>query len=179
MGDSPLQNPKLKEVLSEINEMVGWTAIKKSIDQVIEICKKNYEKEMLGQKTLPIMLNRIFLGNPGTGKTTCAVLYGRLLKELNILSVGDVVMASTSDLVGSVVGESQRKTNEMLEKARGKVLVIDEAYNLDGPLFGKQVNEITSLLIEMFQIFFLFTKWRIQDINTLFERRYNNKYPNF
>lgn len=49
-------------------------------------------------------------------------------------------MATTSDLVGSHVGESQRKTNEMLERARGKVLVIDEAYNLDDNLYGKQVT---------------------------------------
>ena len=74
------------------------------------------------------------------GKTTCAHLYGRLLKELSILSNGDVVMASSSDFVGAVVGESQKKTNEMLEKARGKVLVIDEAYNLDDKLYGKQVK---------------------------------------
>ena len=49
-------------------------------------------------------------------------------------------MASASDFVGSVVGESQKKTNEMIEKARGKVLVIDEAYNLDDKLYGKQVK---------------------------------------
>lgn len=139
MGESPLNNPKLQDVLNEIKEKIGWSVIKNSVAELLDLCTKNYEREMLGQKTLPIMLNRLFLGNPGTGKTTCAELYGRLLKELNILSVGDVVMASTSDLVGSHVGESQRKTNEMLEKARGKVLVIDEAYNLDDNMYGKQV----------------------------------------
>ena len=59
-------------------------------------------------------------------------------------------MASTSDLVGSVVGESQRKTNEMLEKARGKVLVIDEAYNLDDNMYGKQVGIIICRSIARF-----------------------------
>ena len=49
-------------------------------------------------------------------------------------------MASSSDFLGSVVGESQKKTNEMIQKARGKVLVIDEAYNLDDKLYGKQVK---------------------------------------
>ncbi|XP_066921713.1 uncharacterized protein [Clytia hemisphaerica] len=139
MGESPLNNPKLQDVLDEIKEKIGWSTIKKSVEELLDLCTKNYEREMLGEKMLPIMLNRLFLGNPGTGKTTCAELYGRLLKELSILSNGDVVMASTSDLVGSHVGESQRKTNEMLEKARGKVLVIDEAYNLDDNNYGKQV----------------------------------------
>lgn len=92
MGESPLNNPKLKEVLHEIDEKIGWSAIKKSVAQMLDLCTKNHEKEMLGQKTLPIMLNRLFLGNPGTGKTTCAALYGRLLKELNILSVGNVFL---------------------------------------------------------------------------------------
>jgi hypothetical protein len=60
--------------------------------------------------------------------------------QLNFLSIGDVVISTASDFVGSVVGESQKKTNAMLEKARGKVLVIDEAYNLDDSLYGKQVT---------------------------------------
>ena len=59
-------------------------------------------------------------------------------------------MASSSDFVGSAVGESQKKTNAMLEKARGKVLVIDEAYNLDDNMYGKQVripNQPSNILV--------------------------------
>lgn len=67
------------------------------------------------------------MGNPGTGKTTCAKLYGSLLKELGFLSIGEVVYKTASDLGGSVVGESQKKTTELIESCRGKVLVIDEA----------------------------------------------------
>ena len=66
-------------------------------------------------------------------------------------------MASSSDFVGSVVGKSQKKTNAMLEKARGKVLVIDEAYNLDDKLYGKQVRSrvcFVVLLIGQFYRFF-------------------------
>jgi len=66
-------------------------------------------------------------------------MYGRLLKELNFLTNGEVVKATASDLVGQFVGESQQKTNAMLLKARGKVLIIDEAYNLDDSSYGKQV----------------------------------------
>lgn len=73
------------------------------------------------------------------GKTTCAKLYGRVLKELGFLSNGDVVTKAASDFVGSVVGESQRKTNQILESSQGKVLIIDEAYSLNDGYFGKQV----------------------------------------
>ena len=69
MGESPLDNPKLKDVLNEINEKIGWKAIKKSVEQLLEICKKNYELQLLGLKTLPFMPNRLFLGNPGTGNS--------------------------------------------------------------------------------------------------------------
>ena len=140
VGESPLDNPKLKAILEEFDEKVGWQTIKTSVKELVEICRKNFTLQLMGKKTLPVMLNRLFLGNPGTGKTTCAKLYGRLLKELNFLSIGDVVMSTASDFVGSHVGESPKKTNAMLEKARGKVLVIDEAYNLNDKLYGKEVS---------------------------------------
>ena len=70
-------------------------------------------------------------GPPGTGKTTVARLYGRILNELGFLSRGDVVLATPSDFVGSALGQSEEKTNALLDKARGCVLVIDEAYGLD------------------------------------------------
>ena len=63
-------------------------------------------------------------------------------------------MASSSDFVGSAVGESQKKTNAMLEKARGKVLVIDEAYNLDDKLYGKQVRSRVYFVILLFGQFY-------------------------
>ena len=61
------------------------------------------------------------------------------MKELGFLSIGDVVVRTASDFVGQVIGESQTKTNSILEGAKGKVLIIDEAYALDDNLYGKQV----------------------------------------
>ncbi|ORY39360.1 hypothetical protein BCR33DRAFT_788369 [Rhizoclosmatium globosum] len=142
IGESPLQNQKLKNVLAEFEERIGWVQVKKTVNELVSVCEKNYERELNGLDASPVILNRLFLGNPGTGKTTCAQLYGRLLKHLNFLSKGEVTEATASDLIGSHVGESQRKTNAMLEKARGNVLLIDEAYNLDDNHYGKQVLDV-------------------------------------
>lgn len=72
------------------------------------------------------------------GKTTCAKLYGRVLKELGFLSNGEVVFKTAGDLGGQVVGESKQKTISLIEGCRGKVLVIDEAYGLNDNCYGKQ-----------------------------------------
>ncbi|KAJ3067513.1 M-phase phosphoprotein 8 [Podochytrium sp. JEL0797] len=142
MGENPSDNPKLKAVLREFDERIGWVQVKKSVKELVAVSQKNYEREMEGLEASPVVLNRLFLGNPGTGKTTCASLYAKLLKHLNFLSKGEVITATASDFVGSHVGESQKKTNALLEKARGSVLLIDEAYSLDDCLYGKQVLDV-------------------------------------
>ena len=99
---------------------------------------------MVGLEPLPVHLNRPIVGNPGTGKTTFARLYGQLLRHLNFLSNGETIEISGSDLIGSVVGESQKKATEILERSKGKILFIDEAHILDDGHFGKQVISETN-----------------------------------
>lgn len=142
MGDRPLSNPKIQQLLKEVHGRVGWRRIKASIAEFVHLSERNYERELKGQKRLPVQLNRMFLGNPGTGKTTCAKIYGMILKHLQFLSNGEVLVYSAGDFVGGHVGQSQTKTTAILEKAKGKVLVIDEAYNLDDGLYGKQVLDV-------------------------------------
>ncbi|GKY97164.1 hypothetical protein MPSEU_000674800 [Mayamaea pseudoterrestris] len=137
--DPRLSSEKLQKVLDEIDCKIGWRRIKSSVQDFVELCGTNYQLELLGKQQLPVSLNRLLMGNPGTGKTTFAKLYGRLLKELGFLSIGGVVMKAASDFVGSHVGESQSKSNAILEGAKGKVLIVDEAYSLDDNLYGKQV----------------------------------------
>lgn len=73
---------------------------------------------------------RTLYGMACAGKTTVAGLYGRILKDLGLLSKGDVMTRVPADFVGAVLGESEKKTAAILEAARGSVLVIDEAYGL-------------------------------------------------
>uniref|UniRef100_A0A7S2JRL8 AAA+ ATPase domain-containing protein n=2 Tax=Leptocylindrus danicus TaxID=163516 RepID=A0A7S2JRL8_9STRA len=139
IGEDPRRCKKLESVLSEIEGKIGWKRIKAKIQELINLCGANRDRELKGEPQHEIFLNRMFLGNPGTGKTTCAKLYGKLLKHLGFLSIGEVVVKTAGDFVGSVVGESQKNTIAIIEGARGKVLLIDEAYNLDDNMYGKQV----------------------------------------
>ncbi|KAG6592606.1 Serine/threonine-protein kinase mph1 [Phytophthora cinnamomi] len=142
LGDRPSTNPKLQAVLNEVEEKTGWRKVKEEMKKLVRISDENYERELKGQETVPVCLNRLFLGNPGTGKTTCAGYYGRILKALHFLSNGEVVKKTAGDFVGSHVGESQTKTSQILEMSKGKVLVIDEAYNLNNNMYGKQVLDV-------------------------------------
>ena len=75
-------------------------------------------------------LHMIFTGNPGTGKTTVAAFMGEIYASMGILSHGDVISAERSDLVGSHIGETELKVRSILNRAKGNVLFIDEAYQL-------------------------------------------------
>ena len=118
--------------------MVGRASVKRSVEQLIATAKANYDKEKRGERIDLLTLNRLFIGNPGTGKTTVAAIYGKILKALRYLSNGDVMLRVGSDLTGDHVGEAQTRTRAILEMAQGKVLLIDEAYVLDDDLYGKQ-----------------------------------------
>ncbi|KAI9895975.1 hypothetical protein PsorP6_019026 [Peronosclerospora sorghi] len=143
LGERPSTNPKLQTILDEVEHKTVWHKIKEEMKKLVRIRDENYERELKGQETVQVFLNRLFLGNPGTGKSTCAgYYYGRLLKALNFLSNGEVVKKTAGDFVGQYVGKFQTKTNQILSAANGKVLVIDEAYNLDDNWYGKQVLDV-------------------------------------
>eukprot|EP00981_Chlorochromonas_danica_P011845 scaffold4308_cov162-Ochromonas_danica.AAC.4 len=125
-----------KEVLQrcpawqQLLKMEGLQAVKHALDSLFDLVVVNAEREEREEPLLDVVLNRIFLGNPGTGKTTVAKLYGEILVDLGLLSKGELVLKSASDLVGGAIGQSEEITRGILEQAKGCVLVIDEAYGL-------------------------------------------------
>ena len=141
IGRVPDRNtiPALDEALSELEGLEGLKLkeVKKSLHAMVDLAAMNYKRELRGVEPLEMSLNRLFLGNPGTGKTTVAKIYAKVLKSLNLLSKGGVEYKTASDFVGQAMGDSQSQTRTILDLSKGKVLVIDEAYNLHGHLYGK------------------------------------------
>ncbi|KAI1124436.1 P-loop containing nucleoside triphosphate hydrolase protein, partial [Nemania abortiva] len=113
-----------------LQKMVGLKSVKQSIQVLVDRLQANYERELNEQPIIGCSLNKVFVGNPGTGKTTVAKLYGKILAALGLLSNGEVVIKNPADFVGSALGQSEKNTKAILEATKGKVLIIDEAYML-------------------------------------------------
>ncbi|KAG1675260.1 hypothetical protein FOA52_016291 [Chlamydomonas sp. UWO 241] len=105
--------------LAELNQMRGLQAVKDQVSNLLSLICTNAELEEQGKRMKDLNLNRVFLGNPGTGKTTVALIYGSVLKDLGLLSKGDVVVKVPADFIGSVLGESEKKTAAILDGAIG------------------------------------------------------------
>ncbi|KZT25319.1 P-loop containing nucleoside triphosphate hydrolase protein [Neolentinus lepideus HHB14362 ss-1] len=113
-------------------------AVKKTIQDMFSMVETNYHRELAEKPPHQVSLNRVFLGSPGTGKTTVAQLYGAILAEIGLLSNGEVVVKNPTDFIGGAVGKSGNRTKAILAATVGKVLVIDEAYMLRGGSHGNR-----------------------------------------
>lgn len=139
--------------IKELDDLIGLDSIKKKVKEYTTYLNFiKLRKERGFEDTDKINLHAVFTGNPGTGKTTVAKMLGKIYNELGLLSKGHVVEADRSDLVAEYIGQTAPKTKEIIKKAKGGILFIDEAYALarkndDSKDFGKEAIEI--LLKEM------------------------------
>ncbi|EFV72395.1 SpoVK protein [Bacillus sp. BT1B_CT2] len=120
----------LKEIEREMNTLVGMEEMKRNIKEIYAWIFVNKKREEQGLKAGKQALHMMFKGNPGTGKTTVARLIGRLFYEMNVLSKGHLIEAERADLVGEYIGHTAQKTRDLIKKAMGGILFIDEAYSL-------------------------------------------------
>jgi stage V sporulation protein K len=128
--DIPPEHTALKEIEEELGALVGMTEMKRMIKEIYAWIYVNKKREEMGLKAGKQALHMMFKGNPGTGKTTVARLIGKLFQKMNVLSKGHLIEAERADLVGEYIGHTAQKTRDLVKKAQGGILFIDEAYSL-------------------------------------------------
>jgi SpoVK/Ycf46/Vps4 family AAA+-type ATPase len=142
----PVDEELLKESLVELNALVGLTNVKKEVTELIKLVRFYQEEGKDVMNKFP--LHSVFTGNPGTGKTTVARILAKIFKAVGIIERGDLIECDREKLVGAFVGQTAIKTNEMIDKAQGSVLFIDEAYALSSGNGGDFGNEAIDTLLK-------------------------------
>ncbi|KAK3293760.1 P-loop containing nucleoside triphosphate hydrolase protein [Chaetomium fimeti] len=132
IGPEPGEALTKCEAWKKLQSLIGLGSVKQAVMSLVDSIQQNYLRELDEKPLIQYSLNKVFLGNPGTGKTTVAKLYGAILVSLGLLSKGEVVVKNPSDFVGAHLGQSEQQTKGILAATVGKVLVIDEAYGLYG-----------------------------------------------
>ena len=138
----PIAHPR-----EELDKLVGCESIKQRMDELVALA--SYNKMMRGffpnGKRHEVSLHSVFLGRPGSGKTTVCKIFGSLLRQAGALSKGHVVVCDRGTFIGTLWGDEERSMRQVLEMARGGVLMIDEAYLL----YSSHENDPGKLVIQL------------------------------
>ena len=138
----------IDEIFKELNELVGLSKVKKTLYDLVDLIKLK-EKTNNHLKIGNVNLHMIFLGNPGTGKTTIARLLSGIFYNLGYIKENKLIEVTSKDLVAEYVGQTAIKTSEVINKAKGGMLFIDEAYMLGDKNNSYNSDAIGTLIAEM------------------------------
>ncbi|PWU68766.1 AAA family ATPase [Gracilibacillus dipsosauri] len=138
-----------EDPMKQLDQLIGLNHVKEEVKKLSAFVKVQQKRKAMDLPNVPIQLHSVFSGNPGTGKTTVAKIFAKILKDCGLLKRGHLVIASRGDLVAGYVGQTAIKTKNKIREALGGVLFIDEAYALfrGEKDFGKEA--IDTLVDEM------------------------------
>ena len=141
------RHKSVEELLAELDALIGLERVKREIHRQVAILRVERLRAEAGMKNATITRHLVFTGNPGTGKTTVARLVSGIYQALGLLSKGQLVEVDRSELVAGYLGQTAVKTAEVVARAVGGVLFIDEAYSLTGDQYGTEA--VDTLVKEM------------------------------
>ena len=148
-----IENDSLEKVLEELHELIGLENVKKDVSELVNLLKVQQKRTAQGLKNIEITLHTVFLGPPGTGKTTVARLLGRIFKQLDFLSQGQMIETDREGMVAGYVGQTATKVDAIVTEAKGGVLFIDEAYALSQNVGNDYGAEAVNTLLKRMEDF--------------------------
>lgn len=125
-----ISSKTFEDLSDELKSLIGLENVKKEIENLVIFHKVQKNREKIGLKKTNRTMHMAFLGNPGTGKTTVARIVGNMYRSLGILSKGHFIEATRTDLIAEYQGQTALKVKRLIQKAKGGVLFIDEAYSI-------------------------------------------------